>query len=127
MSNNKKGQEVEPVWTCRPFLCSHTFDCWPAQPLICREVLYVSDRSTESHYQRGHPKNKGAEKVGEIVVDFTFLRKEGLIQPVDGYCRRGKRVGKRHYRVTYTMVIKVVDRDLQCESLSTQVPRRRTY
>ncbi|KAL2137237.1 hypothetical protein VTI74DRAFT_6448 [Chaetomium olivicolor] len=114
----KLGQEVEPVWTCSPFLCTHTFDCWPVQPLICREVLFVSDRSKDSHYQLSHPKNAGAEKVGEIVVDFTFLRKEGLIQPVDGGVNdRGKRVGKRHYRVTYTMVIKVVDRDLQCYAI----------
>ncbi|KAK4120042.1 hypothetical protein N657DRAFT_580665 [Parathielavia appendiculata] len=38
----KLGQEVEPVWTCAPFLCSHTFDCFPVRPLICREILYVS-------------------------------------------------------------------------------------
>ena len=88
------------------------------RPLICREILYVSDRSRDSHYQLSHPKNAGAEKVGEIVVDFTFLRNEGMIQPVDGgFNRDGKPVGKRHYRVTYTLVIKVVDRDLRCELL----------
>lgn len=80
--------------------------------------MFVSDRSKDSHYQLRHPKNAGAEKVGEIIVDFTFLRNEGLIQPVDGGTNEfGKSVGKRHYRVTYTMVIKVVDRDLRCESL----------
>lgn len=82
----------------------------------------MSDRSRDSHYQLSHARNAGAEKVGEIVVDFTFLRTEGLIQPV---CRsktdKGKYVGKRHYRVTYTMVIKVVDRDLRCESLPVEV------
>jgi len=88
------------------------------RPLICREILYVSDRSTDSHYQLSHPNNAGAEKVGEIVVDFTFLRTEGLIEPVERVKnKRGKPVGRRHYRVTYTMVIKVVDRDLRCESL----------
>jgi hypothetical protein len=82
-------------------------------------VLYVSDRATESHYQLKHAKNAGAEKVGEIVVDFTFLRDQGLIQPIDGSVNeRGKRVGKRHYKVTYTMAIKVVDRDLQCQFIS---------
>ena len=76
----------------------------------------MSDRSRDSHYQLSHPKNAGAERVGEIVVDFTFLRNEGLIHPVEGgFNRNGKPVGKRHYRVTYTMVMKVVDRDLQCE------------
>lgn len=60
----------------------------------------------------------GAEKAGAIVVDFTFLRDEGLIQPIDGGVNeQGRRIGKRHYRVTFTMVIRVVDRDLQCESI----------
>ncbi|KAK0715390.1 hypothetical protein B0H67DRAFT_580613, partial [Lasiosphaeris hirsuta] len=43
----------------------------------------TSDRSTELHYQQKHPKNAGAEKVGEIIVDFIFLRGEGLIRPID--------------------------------------------
>jgi hypothetical protein len=112
-----KGQEVESVWICPQFFCSHTFDFWPPNPLICREVLYVSDSATESHYKVTHEKNKGAEKVGEIVVDFTFLRDQGLIVPVDGGVgSSGKRVGRKHYLVKYTMVIKVVDRDLQCKS-----------
>ena len=95
------------------------FDFWPPVPLICREVLYVSDRATASHYKISHEKNEGAEEVGEIVVDFTFLRDQGLIQPVDGrFNKNGKKVGKKHYQVNYTMVIKVVDRDLQCEFLT---------
>ncbi len=28
----------------------------------------------------------------------------------------GKRIGKKHYKVTFTMILMVVDRDLQCES-----------
>jgi hypothetical protein len=40
-----------------------------------------------------------------------------LIQPqVPEVDERGKRVGKRHYRVNFTMVVKVVDRDLRCKS-----------
>lgn len=54
--------------------------------------------------------------VGEIVTDFTFLRDEGLISPVEPQIGpHGKKIGKRHYKVDYTMVIKVVDRDLKCE------------
>ncbi len=114
---------MDPVWTCRPFLCNHTFDCFPVRDLVCKEVLYVSDRSTRSHYQLGHPNNAGAEVVGEIVVDFSFLRTEGLIQPIDGgFNKNGKRVGRRHYRVTYTMVIKVIDRDLRCKFLRRHHP-----
>ncbi|KAK1760104.1 hypothetical protein QBC47DRAFT_408211 [Echria macrotheca] len=111
----KLGQEVPSVWKSPSFLCCHTFDCFPRRPLICKELLFASDRATESHYQLSHPKNRGAECIGEIVVDFTFLRTRGLIKPVDGGIdAAGRKKGKRHYRVTYTMVIRVVDRDLQC-------------
>ncbi|RYP04020.1 hypothetical protein DL764_004714 [Monosporascus ibericus] len=62
-----------------------------------------------------------AQRVGRIVVDFTFLRDQGLIQPI--YNRipegrnKGMRVGKPHYQVDYTMVIEVVDRDLRCHAI----------
>lgn len=101
---------------CEPFVSSFTFECIPNQTLICEDVLYASDVSTKSHYKRSHPNNKGAERVGEIIVDFTFLIKDGLIQPIDpGVDTKGNRIGKRHYRVDYTLFIKIVDRDLQCE------------
>lgn len=59
--------------------------------------------------------------VGKIVVDFTFLREEGLIRPVmGGMNSKGKRVGKKHYKVTYDMAIRVVDRDLQCKFMVTR-------
>jgi hypothetical protein len=112
---NKKGQEVEPVWMCEPIVSSFTFECVPNQTLICEDVLFASDVSTKSHYKRSHPNNKGAERVGEIIIDFTFLITDGLIQPIDpGVDAEGNRIGKRHYRVDYTLFIKVVDRDLQC-------------
>lgn len=58
----------------------------------------------------------GAERVGEIIVDCSFLRDEGLITPIEpGFNEKGKRVGKRHYKVNFTMTIKVVDRDLECK------------
>lgn len=102
-------------------------------------MLYVSDRSTESHYKKKHPKNEGrikpltqislgpwktdfssgAEKVGEIVVDFTFLRDQGLIRPIEP--APGSK-GKRHYRINYTMGIRVVDRDLKCECAKRSPP-----
>lgn len=68
------------------------------------------------HLLKPMPKIKGAEKVGEIVVDFTYLRDKCIIQPIEGGVNaNGKRVGRRHYKVTYTMVIQVVDRDLACK------------
>ena len=79
----------------------------------------MSDRATASHYKVSHEKNQGAKEVGEIVVDFNFLRDQGLIQPVDGrFNKNGKKVGRKHYQVNYTKVIRVVDRDLQCKFLT---------
>ncbi|SPO06110.1 related to hsp70 protein [Cephalotrichum gorgonifer] len=114
----KLGQEVDPVWASLPFECTHTFDCRPGTKLICREVLYVSDSSTESHYRLKHPKNADAEKVGEIIVDFTFLRDEGRIFPIQGALSdTGKQLGKRHYRVDYDLIIEVENRDLRCKAV----------
>lgn len=57
---------------------------------------------------------KGAEYVGEIKVDFSSLRNQ--LVPIDPAVNRsGQRRGKRHYRIDFTMVIKVVDRDLECK------------
>ncbi|KAF5535802.1 Hsp70 chaperone protein [Fusarium mexicanum] len=94
----KLGERVPSVWQCEPFACSHTFDVWPVRPFICREMLYVSDHATKSHYRKTHPNNEGAEYVGEIEVDFSFLRD----------------------RIDFTMAIKVVDRDLECFAIHDQ-------
>lgn len=75
----RKGQEVDPVWKCQPFSCSHTFDVWPVGPLICREVLYVSETATESHYQLKHPKN-GSMWLSLTIVFFSL----SLVHPLDG-------------------------------------------
>ncbi|KAH7310909.1 hypothetical protein B0I35DRAFT_397312 [Stachybotrys elegans] len=121
----KLGHSVPSVWQCQPFLCSHTF-AKNSRHFICREVLYVSDTSTESHYRLSHPKNKGAEMVGEIVVDFTFLREQGLVRLTGPTMNRaGKKVGSWHYRVNFTMVIRVVDRDLECYAIhNNQVKKK---
>ncbi|KAF2181357.1 hypothetical protein K469DRAFT_713791 [Zopfia rhizophila CBS 207.26] len=114
----KKGVEVHPVWRCEPFLSSHLFPCKRSTPLLCKEVLYVSDTSTESHYRESHAKNRGAEEVGAIEVDFSFLRDQGLIRPVEpDEDEQGRKVGQRHYKVEYNMIIQVVDRDLRCYAI----------
>ncbi|SCV50619.1 related to hsp70 protein [Fusarium fujikuroi] len=94
----KLGERVPSVWQCEPFTCSHTFDIWPVRPFRCKEILYVSDRATQSHYRKTHPNNEGAEYVGEIEVDFSSLRDQ----------------------IDFTMVIKVVDRDLECFAIYDQ-------
>ncbi|CAH0056992.1 unnamed protein product [Clonostachys solani] len=110
----KLGSIVPPTWECEPLLCSHTFDVGRTVELVCKEELYVSDRSTRSHYRVSHAMNQGAEKVGEIVVDFSYLRREGLIKPVEATVNEDGKKTKRHYKVNYTLLIKVVDRDLEC-------------
>lgn len=49
--------------------------------------------------------------IGEITVDFTFLRDEGYIKPVAPVGGQGK----RHYRVQYWLVLRVIDRHLECK------------
>lgn len=57
---------------------------------------------------------KGAEYVGEIEVDFSSLRDQlAPIEPVVN--KNQQKIGKRHYRIDFTMAIKVVDRDLECK------------
>ncbi|KAI3339160.1 hypothetical protein F4824DRAFT_456252 [Ustulina deusta] len=105
-----------PIWKCDPFLCIHTFK-EDETLFICQECLYVSDTATKSHLSLRSPRNRKAEQVGTIIVDFTFLREQGLIKARREMTPDGEYVGKKHYRVTYTMVIKVRGRDLQCYAI----------
>lgn len=57
---------------------------------------------------------KGAECVGEIEVDFSSLR-DRLVPIEPAVNKNQRKVGKRHYKIDFTMVIKVVDRDLECK------------
>ncbi|KAK8073199.1 hypothetical protein PG994_004098 [Apiospora phragmitis] len=69
-------------------------------------------------YRAPDVRNTGAEKVGEIVADFTFLREQGGLLPTEpGTNSKGKPVGKRHYKVEYKIEIEVVDRDLKCYAI----------
>ncbi|KAF5962661.1 Hsp70 chaperone protein [Fusarium bulbicola] len=115
----KLGQIVPSVWQCEPFTCSHTFDVWSVRPFICREILYVSDHATRSHYRKTHPNNEGAEYVGEIEVDFSSLRDQLVpIEPTVDWNQQ--RVAEIHYRIDFQMVIKVVDRNLECFAIHNQ-------
>ncbi|KAH9904408.1 hypothetical protein F4778DRAFT_780375 [Xylariomycetidae sp. FL2044] len=112
-------REVPSVWISEPIVCYHTFDAKKTKHLVCEEVLYVSDQATRSHYPVMSRPNKDAQKVGTIEADWTFLITDNLIQPeVDVHdaddSDRGAPIGVPHYKVRYTMVLKVVDRDLQC-------------
>ncbi|GKU06026.1 hsp70 protein [Fusarium langsethiae] len=116
----KLGQRVPSVWECEPFTCSHTFNS-TEKKLICRELLYVSDHSKDSHFKISHPKNQGAECVGEIIIDCTFLLEEGRITVINPIILpNGEQIGRRHYRVNFTMAIRVVDRHLECFAIHEQ-------
>ncbi len=57
--------------------------------------------------------------MGQMVVDMTFLRDQGIIKPIQKMKqnREGQEVpdGRKYYNVTFDMVIQVTDRDLRCE------------
>ncbi|KAF4339125.1 hypothetical protein FBEOM_6945 [Fusarium beomiforme] len=113
----KRGQTVPSDWHTE-FESCHTIDYQPTGPLICVETLYVSDDATESHYRRSHPKNRGAERVGVIEVDFACLRDEGKIMPQEPPIRTdGVKFGKKHFKIDFTMKLRVVGRDLECRLL----------
>ncbi|KAI1350063.1 hypothetical protein F5Y01DRAFT_165372 [Xylaria sp. FL0043] len=103
--------ELHPVWRCDAFVCLHAFR-EDEEKFLCQEYLYVSDNATQSHLSLKSPQNRKAEEVGRITVDFTFLRDQ--LKPEREMRPDGKYVGKKHYRVAYTMVIQVRDRDLRC-------------
>ncbi|KAK6080760.1 hsp70 protein [Seiridium cupressi] len=120
----KRGDEVvtllanrrtERVWKSEPISCMHSFLATSSK-FICEELLYVSDSATESYYLRDHEKNRDAEEVGAIITDFTFLREQGLVEPVQNYDATGNPIGKEHYEIEYKLYLEVVGRDLQCHA-----------
>ncbi|RSL69654.1 hypothetical protein CEP54_002134 [Fusarium duplospermum] len=110
----KKGDKIGPNWVSgKPLETVHYIEV--GNPLICREVIYVSDTATESHYQLKHKKNKGAQKAGTIEVDFSFLQRQGLIKPIEPEIgKNGKPIGKKHWKVEFLIYLKVIGRDLSC-------------
>ncbi|TVY83758.1 hypothetical protein LSUE1_G004561 [Lachnellula suecica] len=107
----QKGQQL-PFHAESSILAIHTFSTTEKQ-LLCEEILYVSDESTESHYRREHPKNRGHEEAGRIIADMTFLRDEGKIEPIEPEIGYG---GKRHYRVEFDLVMIIDGRNLRYEA-----------
>nr|KMM71950.1 Hsp70-like protein [Coccidioides posadasii RMSCC 3488] len=53
-----KGKVIKPN-DCETIIVTHYFPTRPSQKFLCEEILYVSDKNHESHYERGHEKNKG--------------------------------------------------------------------
>ncbi|QVM13098.1 hypothetical protein D8B26_007714 [Coccidioides posadasii str. Silveira] len=54
----------------------------------------------------------GYEEAGKIVVDMTFLKTEGHIQPIVP----PEPNARKHYRVTFDLVLTISGRNLNCEA-----------
>ncbi|EGU75188.1 hypothetical protein FOXB_14285 [Fusarium oxysporum f. sp. conglutinans Fo5176] len=87
-------------------------------------------RQNNCHVKLLKPKDRlgpeaGAQEVGEIVVDFSDLLNRGLtpVEPI--VYEDGRTIGKRHYRINFTMIIQVVDRDLRCYAIYNQETRKK--
>ncbi|KAF7903994.1 hypothetical protein EAF00_001328 [Botryotinia globosa] len=77
---------------------------------IYKQELYVSDTSTEQHYKFTHPKNRGAQIVGTVHLDFGELIRSGAIQ--ETIEQDGLKIS-RYYRVDFELVMKVKGRNLE--------------
>ncbi|KAL2068408.1 hypothetical protein VTL71DRAFT_16506 [Oculimacula yallundae] len=112
----QKGDIIPPVSHYQPYKSTHAFDI-DAKRFRCEEVLYVNDEDTKSHYSLEHEVNRQAQEAGRIIVDMTFLRDEGYIQPImPVYDNYGIAHGKPHYEVTYDLIPIVEGRDLRYEA-----------
>jgi len=59
----------------------------------------------------------GAELAGSIIVNMTFLKDEGLIEPVSAYnVQPGQRTPLRFYSVEFDLVVIVNGRNLRYEA-----------
>ncbi|KAF2124677.1 hypothetical protein P153DRAFT_325969 [Dothidotthia symphoricarpi CBS 119687] len=75
----RAGERVENMQTFT-FDVRHTFPL-TRKKLVCAEQLWMSDLKHSDHYRKTHPLNKGAELIGSIEANLTFLKEDGLIQP----------------------------------------------
>ncbi|KAF9888242.1 hypothetical protein FE257_008811 [Aspergillus nanangensis] len=64
------------------------------------QILYVSDRNHRSSYRVDHEENNGKEEAGRIIVDMTYLKTQGLIEPV-----KARGVKKPFYEVVFDLVV----------------------
>lgn len=99
-----------------PFPVVHTFPL-KAKSLICREELWVSDTKRPNHYRKTHASNRGAESIGKIETDLTFLKELGLIQQKHNTTDRSKgKVRKDYWEVHYEVALIVEGRSIRFEA-----------
>ncbi|KAF2707547.1 Hsp70 family protein-like protein [Pleomassaria siparia CBS 279.74] len=100
-----------------PFEIKHTFPI-TRKRLLCVEQLWMSDHRHPLHYRRSHSLNKGAELVGSIVADLTFLKDEGLIEPqLPSVYSTHSGLQKQHWEAHYEVAMIVEGRSIRFEAL----------
>lgn len=90
----------------------HTFAL--DEPCIIKEVFYVSDTLTESHWQIHSSKNKGKFEVGgTFTLDLSDWREKNLMElrtPEPG------QHGQVHWAVQFDIVMELVGRMIYCSA-----------
>ncbi|RFU27660.1 hypothetical protein B7463_g8656, partial [Scytalidium lignicola] len=109
----EKGAFVGPKYR-KAFKSRHIFRM--NENFLCEEVLYVSTHNHESGYKVKHLKNKGAEEVGRITADLTFLKTNNLIKPTIGTNEKGKSFS--YYEVQFDIWLIIEARNLRFEARS---------
>ncbi|CZR66777.1 related to hsp70 protein [Phialocephala subalpina] len=108
-----KGEKI-PYSLVKSIVVYHTFVA-SAKRLECVEILWVSPTSTESHYRKSHPKNKGHARIaGKIIADMTFLKTEKLIKPIEP--EKGSKA-RKHYKVEFQLNLIIEGRNLKFEAV----------
>ncbi|PQE05216.1 Hsp70 family protein [Rutstroemia sp. NJR-2017a BBW] len=103
--NTLQGKSIAP---------DHKFESFPTYHISISRILgmlvcfysYLSFLEMYSH-------NTDAQIAGRIVVDMTFLREKGIIQPIEP---EDDKDGIEHYRVDYELVAIVEGRALRYEA-----------
>lgn len=111
----------------------HTFP-ETRRKLLCGEEIWMSDRAHENHYRKTHSENKGeyapnitdqnstytmtgAEPIGRIETDLTFLIEEGHIVPQfpqEYSTHAGSK--QRHWEAHYELLMTVEGRSIRFEA-----------
>ncbi|KAF2181387.1 Hsp70 family protein-like protein [Zopfia rhizophila CBS 207.26] len=98
------------------FDVKHTFPT-TRKKLLYAEQLWMSDHRHPLHYRRSHPLNKGAEKVGSIVTDLTFLKDERLIEPqLPSVFSTHSSLQEKHWEAHYEVAMIVEGRSIRFEA-----------
>ncbi|KAH7067280.1 hypothetical protein BKA63DRAFT_521873 [Paraphoma chrysanthemicola] len=110
------GEQVENMQAFT-FPVMHTFSNITRKRLLCSEQLWMSDKCHPLHYRKSHPLNKGAEQVGSIEVDMSFLRDQGRITP-QWPSETSSYYGtqKKHWEVHYEVALIVEGRSIRFEA-----------